>query len=233
MEQLNVTLGNAPGEDVILRTGQALPLAHKVGYRFTGQLKSPVEYLKNKQPDFATTVVEISEEEVKLIAGYNLPADQQDTVIGQIKKSRYAKELFGGLTQPLPLGEYLRKNRLLFTDATQGAKTVSALKGFTAKVNTQISKLEDKGAASWEDVLTRNIDSDLPSSIALRIPLLEEESIYTAKVFECDLFVTQKNREIYVELESLDFEEAVTAHLESLMQEIKAEIPAGYLVLIK
>lgn len=233
MEQLNVSLENDPGKDLVIRTGEALEVYPKTGYRFEGQIESPVNYLLNKKPDPAETVVEVSEASITAIVGYNLPPEQQDYIRGQIKQSRFINEIFGGLKQPVVLGEYLRKNRMLFPEIGEGLKAVSSLKSFSAKVHTQISKTEDKGAATWEDVLNKKIQTDLPRFIKLRIPMLEGQDPRQAQVFDCEVFVTQQNREIYVELESLDFAEAFEYYLEEAIAEALNQVPGQYLILYR
>lgn len=99
---------------------------------------------------------------------------------------------------PAKLGQFLRLNRALFEDKEACMKLVSQLKNFTAKAKSEIEKQHDP-SGSRAEVYRQTVESNLPKSFAIRVPLFKGKAKTTIDV-EFDHYLT--DGEVFLQLVS-------------------------------
>lgn len=95
------------------------------------------------------------------------------TITGRLKPSKEI-ELFGINSErkwdPIKLSQFFKLNRAFFADRAENMKLVSDLKCFKAKVNQDIERSKEENGSRTENY-SQVVDSNLPSSFKLNIPL--------------------------------------------------------------
>lgn len=93
---------------------------------------------------------------------------------------------------PTELGLFAKMNRTFFTDRTSNMELVSKLMNFTATVNNSIDRaVAENGSRS--DCFTQVVNSNLPESFLLQIPIFKGMS---AETIEVETFAQVNGREV-------------------------------------
>lgn len=113
---------------------------------------------------------------------------------------------------PIELGNFFKINRTYFASREENMKLVSALKGFKAKINTDVERLE-KENGSKTDVFRQVVDSSLPDKFQIRIPVFKGTEPTTIEV------------EVIAHVHGRDFElELISADAAAVVEETRDRI---------
>lgn len=106
---------------------------------------------------------------------------------------------------PESLAKHLKLKRSLFESHTEHTKLIASLRQIKAKVNQAIEKAkDDKGNET--DAFTQTVESNMPESFIMNIPLIEGQKPSRIEVFPV---VEADGRDIIVTLESMDAAEGI------------------------
>ncbi len=184
-KQVCVNIQNYTGEkpvEVIIRKGEAakavenLPTKAPIRTSLAGVITAPYDWLEKRinQVDQKKAYVIVNREnmEIKLIIN-----EDNEYLRGEVKGSVEFTEIFKKtkINSPegwLPdrLGQFLRLNRALFSNREEAMKLVSNLKGFKAKVNSEIEKQKDP-SGSRAEVFRQSVESNLPKEFVLNLSI--------------------------------------------------------------
>ena len=102
--------------------------------------------------------------------------------------------------EPIKLSKFIKMHRAFFTDKSQNMMLVSTLKNFKAKVNQDIERSKEENG-SKVDNYSQVVDSNLPKSFKLNIPLCEE--------IEVEIYADVDGRDVSLSLVSAGANEAI------------------------
>ncbi len=184
-KQVCVNIQNYTGEkpvEVIIRKGEAakaveqLPTKAPIPTELDGVITAPYDWLEKRielvDQKKAHVIVDREQMTIRLIVN-------EDNVYqrGVIKGSVEFTEIFkktkinsNDVWVPERLGQFLRINRVLFSDKEKGMKLVSKLKGFKAEVKSKIEKMSDP-SGSRAEVYRQNVESNLSEDFVLNLSI--------------------------------------------------------------
>jgi len=120
---------------------------------------------------------------IKLIFNEN-DEYQTGTIKGTLEEHPKYKEFginSGKIWAPAELGMFFKMNRSFFQDKTENMKLVSELMNFTAKVNSSIERsVKENGDRT--DNFAQTVNSNLPASFTLTIPIFKGTQVETLEV---------------------------------------------------
>lgn len=167
--------------EAVVRLGQApkeLDKLAPVKIEIYGVISAPVEFLKKRVMDIdqhlAHILVNRDNLTIQLVFNERDPY-LRSSVKGAITISDIVKKLGineGKTWQPEQLGQFFKLNRSLFVDRDENMEVVSALKSFKAKVNQDVER-ETKENGNRNYAFRQAVDSNIPSSFKLRIPVFK------------------------------------------------------------
>lgn len=219
----DVNISLAPGsEEVVIRFGEAPPVARAMPVLFVGTIGAPLEfYIKRKAAtvekryalstivenyfDPLTTHVEvnINQRSIELIR--NSDKENADKIAGMLKDAPILKALQLNSTtgwQPLTLCKFLRVNSHIFKDNETAKEVVDMFKSFSLNVSTNIEQTSDS-RGSKKSLQDQQTKSNLPEHIDLLVPLFENTAPVNLRVnvfFE----VINNRPEVFLEVPGLE-----------------------------
>lgn len=216
--QINVGEGT---QELVVRHGDALPLETPKGVHISGQIGSPVEFANKRMPDDNNTHVTVNREKgiITLTCNESFPGESRDIITGSIQFHPHFTDLqidSGKWSDPAELGELLRRRRRYFANSDDGLKLVSALKHFTAKVDKQLEKVEDKGARRYRNAVEKVIESNLPQEITLNMPVLKG---FDYNEFKVEIVLDVRDGGISIWLESPELEQLKEGLINTAIEE--------------
>lgn len=240
-EKLNVNF--AEGENVkelIIRetthVNEPLPILEPDHVEITGNIDAPARFLEkrwnNEQVEHSRTHLIVNRDELRM----TLIANETDkrnrmTIVGRIRLSRQFAQ-FGINSEkewePEDLGNLFRINRTYFENREENMQLVTKLKSFKAKIQTEVER-EKKDNGSVTDVYRKVVDSNLPESFPIRIPIYKGAKPETINV---EIIATVNGRDVTLSLISPDAASVIEEVRDRLIDEqisiivsIATEIP--------
>ena len=148
-----------------------------VPFGVVGTINAPLAFLEKRVKDIdqhkAHIVVKRDDLSILLVFNEDNPYTL-GKVSGTISKSNIFK-MFGINTdkkwEPEELGQFLKLNRIYFVNRDENMNVVNALKTFDAKVQQTVQR-ETKENGNKAFSFRQAVDSNIPSSFKLRIPVL-------------------------------------------------------------
>jgi hypothetical protein len=208
MSDIKVNVTAEGGNDVIIRTGEALPPKAPKNLELSGVLETPADFAENRKANF-------DHKDAHVIANYtgrtiSLTTHQSEpyktaTVVGALRpfpdlaklavnrnKEYNAKELFQALNF---MGRY-------FPDRDAHKDLLKKLEQFRAKVTQEFVNEDDFKGTAATSKLTK-IEQDVPLSFDLGIPIFSGES---PKTFKVEILCTVRNGGVSYWLESVELD---------------------------
>lgn len=172
-----------------------LPVMPPVKIALSGTIEAPLEFLRKRGVAEGVTIngliieddrmnpilasrahVIVNREELKIELVFNESiAYMRGTVVGVLTTHPKMRE-FGINTgknwEPNELGQFMKMNRAFFADKSENMKLVTDLKGFKAKLSTNIEK-EKSEKGDFADNFSYTVNSNLPGMFKLNIPLFK------------------------------------------------------------
>lgn len=214
-DNITVTIlkGEAPEP---LKTNNRTPVNLK------GTIEAPYRFTQVREFDRKKShaLVSISRGEIKLVVDEQ-STDDKFTIIGRVEVSKEFQDL--GINtnttySPEELAKKLKLKRKLFENKLAHATTIATLRNIKAKVNQDIEKAkDDKGNIT--DAMVQSVESNMPDSIMLKIPVIEGKEGVSIEVF---IVMEVDAGKIICYLESMDGAEAIDQYREeAVLNQVK------------
>ncbi|MCR4916263.1 MAG: hypothetical protein K6A96_10970 [Prevotella sp.] len=236
MKPENLNINFAEGEnrkEIVIReidkvVETELPALEPEKLSIEGTITAPARFLEKRwqdeQVEHSRTHILVDRDKMHI----TLIANETDrrnrmTVVGRLMLSR--QYLAFGINEkedwdPVDLANFFRINRTYFDGKEENMKLVTALKGFQAKVSQTVER-EEKDNGSRADVFRQVVDSSLPESFAIRIPIFKDSEPALIKV------------EIIAHVHGRDFElELISPEAAAILEEHRDKIIDEQLALI-
>ncbi|MDR1373162.1 MAG: hypothetical protein LBJ17_08650 [Dysgonamonadaceae bacterium] len=194
---------NTTVAEVTVREGDAVKLIEPkppVKTQLSGVIGVPVEYLKKRvgtgQFSQERSHLIVNREKISLI----LVINEDDEYLRGIVEGRLSfhpkfSEFginTGKVWTPAELGLFFKMNRVFFADKAINMKLVTDLMNFTATVNNKIER-SIKESGDRADVFVQTVNSNLPPSFTLNIPIFKG---MPAETLEVETFAKINGREV-------------------------------------
>lgn len=209
--------------EVVLREGKA-PVAldpkepKKVS--IAGTIDAPSKWLEKRVEliDQQKTHIVVNRDKM----GIALTIDETNyyqTEIGGILQPSKEMQEFGinaeKRWEPIKLSQFFKMHRAFFKDKSQNMTLVSTLKNFKAKVNQDIERSKEENG-SRTDNYSQVVDSNLPSSFKLNIPLFKG---FPCEEIEVEIYADVDGREVSLSLVSAGANEAIEEYKNKVIDE--------------
>lgn len=196
-ENMNVNVPEGKDKvEVIIReltdeVKDKLPIQEPKQVTISGQITAVFAFLEKRwnaaddQIDHSRTHILVDRDNVKMTLVVN-ETDARNTklVTGKAELSRQYKS-FGVNTDtewdPYDLGQFFRINRTYFASSTENMDLVNLLKSFKATIQSDVER-EIKDNGSITDVYKKVVDSNLPESFEVKIPIFKGTDPETIKI---------------------------------------------------
>lgn len=207
------------GPNVVIRTGEALPLKEPKIINLDGSIVGPVEFVRKRKDDFPANLVHLTysirEMFIKLVLNEN--SYYSATVRGSLKENPELvafginKEAYRNVKD---LQKFLRLRKYFFVDPSQHAAIIANLSKFNAEITSKI-KDENDNRGKVDRSLSMDVKTDIPLSFDLSLPIFLGQPPKKFKVDIC--FEVRDTNEIVTWLESTELQELVMGDRENLV----------------
>ena len=187
MEERKINVQLAPGQDHVTLTVLEGPAPKRLDDRapvkcnIEGTIGAVREYLEKRVDSGQFLQVNchilVDWEKASISLIFNEKDDyERGKVVGTIQINPKFKEFgindFSHRWAPRELGLFFKMNRTFFPDRTENMGLVTTLMNFTANVNSTIQR-SIKATGDSADCFTQAVDSNLPATFNIRIPVLK------------------------------------------------------------
>lgn len=196
-----------------------------------GVIDSALEFLKIRVNDIdqhkAHILVNRDNLSITLIIDESDPYTQ-GVVRGELRFSKIFQQ-FGINTNkqwiPEQLGQFLKLNRSYFVSRDENMAVVNALKSFDAKVQQTVQK-ETKENGNRASVFRQAVDSNVPESFKLRLPIINGCPPYEIDV---ETYATVDGQQVSISLQSAGANDVVenirTEYIDNIVANIRSVAP--------
>lgn len=207
-QQFNFTVASEGGE-VVIRHGEAEPIYPINGVNSTGSIWNPVEYAKKRTPSPDDSHVRVNRNQgtIKLVCGESLPCEQQDVVTGVIDPDALYREFKINTNHPWDandLAKLFKRRRKCFPKTAENLELVKGLSNFKAAIETNLEKIDDKTARRFKTAVEKTVNSSLPQSFTLKMPVIKGEPEVE---FAVDIILEASDGRVSIFLDSIEAEE--------------------------
>lgn len=220
------TLNDGDKATLIIKTGEADPVFYPEPLNLKGTIDTVRRYLEQRyhliNPKSANIVVDANALTI------SLSVEEEDhfakKLFGSIQLAPQIKDMFvndGLYRGTVELSNHFKMKRSLFESKSENMSLVTSLKNFTAKVNKEVEKIDDR--LHKRNLVDQVITSNLPESFRLNMPLFRGG----AKVsFECEFHIEPDS--LKATIISPEAEELIYEHGQILIAEEIAEIESNF-----
>lgn len=209
--------------EVVLREGNA-PVAldpkepKKVS--IAGTIDAPYRWLEKRVGLIDQKKTHIIVNRDKMGIALNIDeTDYYQTEIGGILQPSKEMQEFGINSdkrwEPAKLSQFFKMHRAFFKDKADNMTLVSTLKNFKAKVNQDIERSKEENG-SRTDNYSQVVDSNLPSSFKLNIPLFKA---FACEEIEVEIYADVDGRDVSLSLVSAGANEAIEEYKNKVIDE--------------
>lgn len=209
--------------EVVLREGEApelLEIKEPERVVISGTIDTPFRWLEKRIElinQKASNII-VNRDVMRIALTVDETNYYQSDIRGELKTSKKMME-FGINTEkkwePIKLSKFLKMHRAFFTDKSQNMMLVSTLKNFKAKVNQDI-ECSKEGNGSKVDNYSQVVDSNLPKSFKLNIPLFKG---FANEEIEVEIYADVDGRDVSLSLVSAGANEAIEEYKNKVIDE--------------
>lgn len=189
---------------------QELPVLEPAKVEISGQIGAVFAFLEKRwnaedgQIDHSRTHLLVSRDAVKMTLVVNeTDTRNRKTVTGKAELSRqYVAFAINSDKDwdPIDLGNFFRINRTYFESASENMNLVNLLKSFKATIQTAVER-EIKDNGSVTDTYKKVVDSNLPESFFVKIPIFKGTD---PEKIQIEVIATVSGRDVSLSLISAD-----------------------------
>ncbi len=235
MNQDKVILNVSTSEnEIIIRHGEALPQSEPSHYFFSGDIESPLNFLRARAQttniDQTTGVFEIDTVAGSITLKTNPYSKYGETIFGALKVDQELINHWGINVScrdksPKEMAQFLRRNRRFFIDGTQCDDVVKALAGISVKTTSNVDRnYDNRGNKSEKSIQV--VESNIPISFKISLPVFLTKSPLD---FNVDIIIQMVNNEPFLSLDCIEFEyiieNAKRKILLSVIEDLNKEFP--------
>lgn len=210
--------------EVIIREGQApkaIDLKAPLNVNIKGTIEAPLRWLQKRLNLFYSGCAHIYVNRDKM--SITLVTDEtseynKTTIDGHLEPSEEVKNFginTGKQWEPQKLSLFLKMNRAFFTDKTKNMQLVSELKNFKAKVNSEVEQFKSE-SGSYTDNYSQLVDSNLPPSFKVRIPLFKG---FAPEEVEVETYADVDGKNVTISLMSAGANETIQEYKNKVIDE--------------
>lgn len=210
--------------EVIIREGQAPKVIDPkapLNIEIMGTIDAPFRWLKQRIEliDQKAAHVYVNRDKMSILLITSETSEYHKAKIGGFLELSEEVKKFGINTgkqwEPQSLSLFLKMNRAFFTDKTKNMSLVSELKNFRAKINSQVEQLKCENG-SYTDNYSQVVDSNLPSSFKIRIPLFKG---FAPEDVEVETYADIDGRNVTISLLSAGANETIQEYKNKVINE--------------
>lgn len=209
--------------EVVLREGKApvaLDQKEPKKVSIAGTIDAPSKWLEKRVEliDQQKTHIVVNRDKMGIAMTIDETNYYQTEIGGILQPSKEMQE-FGINAEkrwdPIKLSQFFKMHRAFFKDKSQNMTLVSTLKNFKAKVNQDIERSREENG-SRTDNYSQVVDSNLPSSFKLNIPLFKG---FSCEEIEVEIYADVDGREVSLSLVSAGANEAIEEYKNKVIDE--------------
>lgn len=219
MKDLNLTVNNNEGKEIVFRTGEADKITHPKGISITGILAAPHQFLSGKDLDPKKCHIQIKKN-TGVISLHILDTDPHSgsLIIGQLKNDDYFSAWRINSDHRWTVSTFLKHIKMyrsFFSDHTECDSLVESLQKWSAKVETVIKQHNDNSGNSLA-MLERTVSGiELKTKFSLTIPIFQG---YPKQKFTVEIGLDPQSNAVNLYLFSNDLFSLEINHRESLVE---------------
>lgn len=209
--------------EVVLREGKAsVALDPKEPERvvINGTIDAPFKWLEKRVEliNQKSTHIIVNRDKMYMSLTIDETNYYQTVIEGVLQASKEMQE-FGINSEkrwePAKLSQFFKMHRAFFNYKSDNMVLVSTLKNFKAKVNQDIERSKEENG-SRTDNYSQVVESNLPSSFKLKIPLFKG---FSCEEIEVEIYADVDGREVFLSLVSAGANEAIEEYKNKVINE--------------
>lgn len=218
MKDLNLTVVNNEGKEIIFRTGVAEDIKHPKQINITGILAAPFQFYEGKSLEPLDCNIQIKKD-TGMIALHILDTNpnSESVITGQLKKDGYFEKWGVNTEKRWTVSEFLKHIKMqktFFADRSECDKIVESLQKWSARVEVVIKQHNDNSGNSLSMLERKVGEIDLTKRFSLRIPIFQG---YAKQEFVVEIGFDPKATSVDLYLYSDDLFTLEVEHRESLI----------------
>jgi len=213
--------------------GQAPEQHNPLPVNITGTITAPSRFIENRKDEFydkkAHCLASTTDGVLELVVNEQSVCDKY-TVKGKVEIGKLFSKI--GINKdvsytPIELSRKFRMLKSIFPSPKEHLDITTKLKNLKAKVNKEVEESNDD-RANVSQIFKQSVESNIPESFKLHLPLLEGEAPETIDVV---VLLEVKGNDIVCYLESVDGQEKIDNEMERLVREECEKIEKSVLVI--
>lgn len=173
MEQLNLKLVKVEGDELIIRTGAAVPIHVSPSIKVEGVLANVFEWIQKRGSVDFDCALRYSYADGIITFEDQMSQSDFIEIKGELKLNKDIEKI--GLNSdksytPYKLSQFIRMNRHFFTEKSVALSLESILKNFEAKVDGEISQITDTRGNKKHSAVQK-VMTNLPENFELKLPV--------------------------------------------------------------
>jgi hypothetical protein len=219
MKDLNLTVVNSDGKEIVFRTGEADKIAYAKPINITGILAAPYHFFEGKKLDCQKCHIQIKKD-TGVIALHILDTDPHSgsVIIGQLKKDGYFDQWGINTEKRWTVSQFLKHVKMqktFFSERSECDAIVESLQKWGAKVETVIKQHNDNSGNSLSQLERTVSGIEVKTKFKLRIPIFQG---YPKQEFVVEIGFDPKATAVDLYLYSEDLFAIEIEHREQLIE---------------
>jgi hypothetical protein len=220
MKDLNLTVVNQEGKDIVFRTGDAEKIVHPKSINISGILAAPFQFLSGKAFDPGQCNIQIQKDK-GIIDLYILDTDPHSgsKISGQLKSDGYFSQWAINSEKRWTVSNFLKHvkmHRSFFTRGSDCDTLVSSFQKWNAKIETVIKQHNDDSGNSLAMLEKKVSEVDLMTKFSLTIQIFQG---YPKQTFVVEIGLEPKTNSVELYLFSNDLFTLEIQHREQLLED--------------
>lgn len=235
MENLNLKLDSFTGNELVVRTGSALPLKEPNIIVISGDINTISSFINNRKDGFSNqaidknkAVVVVDKKEMKILLDLDPENPYGTEVHGSLELSDELKTFHVNTVKRFTREELvtlLKFNRLSFDSPDQWAVLLKAYQMFKADTQASLAQ-ESDNRGNKANSFNKSVTSNIPQDFVLLIPIFKGKEAARFRVEIC-LDVTDGGARFW--LESTELHELIKTQTEVIFNE-ELKSCAGFVI---
>lgn len=238
MENLNIKLEQLPGNELIVRTGEALEQVAPVKIQLAGDINTVSSFLNKRENGFdlqrvdkSKAVVIVDKEKMKIVLELD-PQNFYGTVVtGSLELSQELKIWQINQSKTFTredLVKLIKFNRLSFDNMEQHDKVLKSYMAFEASTASELKASNDTRGNKAASI-SKNVSTNIPTEFILLIPIFKGKDPMRFRVEIC-LDVTDGGARFW--FESTELHELINTNRDIIFNE-ELKIAEGFVIINK
>ena len=179
-------LNTDESKETVIRFGDALPLKEPKAVSISGTIDAPARWVEKRKDDIVSADSHVLVDRDRMTITLNIDENSayMDQIVGTLTISTEMHEFginTGEYMSCFDMADRIKQLRTYFETQQEAMKLVTELRSFKAKIDKEMELSDDK-RGNRREMLSQAVDSNLPKSFNVVVPIFKGQEKQTLEV---------------------------------------------------